>query len=169
MEGSKSEQISNVDNNCDDSDVSIVRSKTDPEDAMIVGTRNGRKEAIFVSAHGSAFAAKGLLAHSPETPTDIGMTSRRMTEAERQSLAAKGDMYGTASEHILALDGVAVIVNSANPIGTLSVQQIKDLFAGTITDWGDKQVGGTAGPVHRCRLDLTLSQASLYVRFSNVQ
>jgi phosphate transport system substrate-binding protein len=134
-------------------EVSIVRSKTDPDDATIVGTRNGKKEAIFVSAHGSGFAAKGLLAHAPETPTDIGMTSRRMAPAERQSLEAKGDMYGPTNEHILALDGVAVIVNSANPIGTLTVQQIKDLFSGTVADWGDKQVSGKAGPVHVYRRD----------------
>ena len=136
-----------------DTEVSIVRSKTDPEDAMVIGTRNGKKEAIFVSAHGSGFAAKGLLAHSPETPTDIGMASRRMAPAERQSLEAKGDMYGPTNEHILALDGVAVIVNSANAIGTLTVQQIKDLFSGTIADWGDKQVGGKAGAVHVYRRD----------------
>jgi len=136
-----------------DTDVSIVRSKTDPEDATIVGTHNGKKEAIFVSAHGSAFAAKGLLAHSPETPTDIGMASRRMAPAERQSLTAQGDMYGPANEHVLALYGVAVIVNSANPIGTLSVQQIRDLFSGAISDWSDKKVGGKAGAVHVYRRD----------------
>ena len=136
-----------------DADVSIVRSKTDPDEAMIVGTRGDKKEAIFVSAHGSAFAARGLLSHTPEMPTEIGMSSRRMTEAERQSLAAKGDMYNAASEHILALDGVTVIVNSANPIATLSVQQIRSLFSGAITDWGDRQVGGKAGPVHLYRRD----------------
>ncbi len=136
-----------------DTDVSIVRSKTDPDDATIVGTRNGKKEAIFVSAHGSAFAAKGLLANSPDMPTDIGMSSRRMAPGESQTLTAKGDMYAAENEHILALDGVAVVVNRANPIAALSVQQIKDLFSGAITDWGDKQLGGTAGPVHVYRRD----------------
>ena len=136
-----------------DADVSIVPSKTDPGDVTVVGTRGGKKEALVISAHGSAFAATGLLAHSPETPTEIGMTSRRMTPAERQSLAAKGDMYGPMSEHVLALDGVAVIVNRANPTGTLSVRQLKDIFAGAITDWGDSRVGGIAGPVHVYRRD----------------
>jgi len=136
-----------------DADVSIVRSPANPDEATIVGTRGGKKEAIFVSARGSAFAARGLLAHTPELPTEIGMSSRRMTEAERQALAAKGDMYNTASEHILALDGVTVIVNSANPIATLTVEQVRNLFSGTIADWGDKRVGGKAGPVHVYRRD----------------
>ncbi len=129
-------------------DVAVVRSKEDPDDATIVGNRAGKREGIFVSAHGSGFAAKGLLAHTPETPTDIGMASRRMLPAERDSLAAKGDMYTPGNEHVLALDGVAVVVNEANPLSALSAQQIKDIFSGAIADWGDKRLGGTPGPIH---------------------
>ncbi len=130
------------------SGVAIVRTKEEPEEASIVGNRAGKPEGIFVSAHGSGFAAKGLIAHTPETPTDIGMSSRRMQPAERDALAAKGDMYSPGNEHVLALDGLAVVVNEANPIGSLSVQQIKDIFSGAITDWGDKRIGGTPGPIH---------------------
>ncbi|MEI7713439.1 MAG: substrate-binding domain-containing protein [Rhodospirillales bacterium] len=129
------------------SEVSILRSKDDRDEATIVGSRGGKQEAIVVSAHGSGFAAKGLAAHSDAAPTDIGMTSRRMTQLERELLMPKGDMYNPTSEHVLALDGVAVIVNPANTIGVLSVQQIKDVFAGTIVDWGDKRLGGTPGPI----------------------
>ncbi len=131
-----------------DANVSVVRSKDDPDEAMVVGNRAGVTEAIYISAHGSGFAAKGLAAHSDTTPTDIGMTSRRMTAAERGTLAAKGDVYGQGSEHVLALDGVAVIVNPANPIGALTSQQIAEVFSGAIVDWGDKRLGGTAGPIH---------------------
>jgi phosphate transport system substrate-binding protein len=129
------------------SDVSIVRSKDDPDDASVVGSRGGKTEAIFISAHGSGFAAKGLLAHTAEQPTEIGMSSRRMTAAERDALKPKGDMFSAAGEHVLALDGVAVVVNAANAIGALSVQQLKEIFSGAITDWGDKRLGGTPGEI----------------------
>jgi len=128
--------------------VAIVRSKEDPDEATIVGSRAGKREGIFVAAHGSGFSAKGLLAHSPETPTDVGMSSRRIQPAERDSLAAKGDMFSPGNEHVLALDGVAIMVNEANPLGALSVQQIKDIFSGAVTDWGDKRIGGAPGPIH---------------------
>ena len=49
-----------------------------------------------------------------------------MTAAERESLMSKGDMFSAAGDHVLALDGVAVIVNAANPIGALAVQPVAD-------------------------------------------
>lgn len=41
---------------------------------------------------------------------------------------------------IIALDGIAVIVNNANPINNLSVTQLQDIYSGKITNW--KEVGG---------------------------
>jgi phosphate transport system substrate-binding protein len=46
---------------------------------------------------------------------------------------------------VVALDGIAVVVNSANPVKELKKQQIKDIFTGKITDWS--QVGGTKGAI----------------------
>lgn len=127
-----------------DSNVSIVRSKEDHDEAMIVGTRGGKQEAIFIAAHGSGFSAKGLANNT----ADIGMSSRRMLQAEREMLTpTKGDMYAPGREHGLALDGVAVIVNAANPIAALTVQQIKDIFAGVLTDWSDPRIGGKPGRI----------------------
>jgi len=62
---------------------------------------------------------------------DIGMSSRALTADDG------ADLNGT----IIAYDGIAVIVNSANPIANLSKQQIVDIFSGNTTNW--KQVGGS--------------------------
>ena len=44
---------------------------------------------------------------------------------------------------IVAFDGIAVIVNSANPIKGLTKKQVEQIFAGDITDWS--AVGGSGG------------------------
>ena len=43
------------------------------------------------------------------------------------------ELTGTA----IALDGIAVVVNPANTIDDLSMDQVKGIYVGDITDWGD--------------------------------
>ena len=57
----------------------------------------------------------------------IGMASRELKDDEAAQLT------GTA----IALDGIAVGVNPANTIDDLSMDQIKGIYVGDITDWGD--------------------------------
>jgi phosphate transport system substrate-binding protein len=61
---------------------------------------------------------------------DIGMSSRALTATDG------ADLNGT----IIAYDGIAIIVSKDNPVTNLTKQQIKDIFAGNITNW--KDVGG---------------------------
>jgi phosphate transport system substrate-binding protein len=66
----------------------------------------------------------------------IGMSSRELTPAEQ----GRG-----LREIVVAIDGIAVIVNRNNPVSNLSVDQIRDIYTGAITDWS--QVGGTSGRI----------------------
>ena len=61
---------------------------------------------------------------------DIGLSSRALKDEEKATL----------TETIVALDGVAIIVNPANPVSDLSVEQIAQIYTGEITNW--KDVGG---------------------------
>ncbi len=72
----------------------------------------------------------------------IGNTGRALKETEIQK-------YGLVS-FPFAIDGVAVAVNPGNPVSGLSKAQLKDIFAGKITNW--KDVGGADAAI------------SLYVR-----
>ena len=67
---------------------------------------------------------------------DIGLSSRGLKEEE----TAAG-LVGT----IVALDGIAVIVNADSKVSDLTVEQIAQIFTGAITDWS--QVGGDAGAI----------------------
>ena len=97
-----------------------------------------------LSRHGSGTAFTALV----DGKADIGMASRPVMpqEVAKLSAAGLGDVSQPGQENVLALDGLILVVNKANPVQALSIAQIKDVFAGRITDWG--QVGGTAGPIH---------------------
>jgi phosphate transport system substrate-binding protein len=73
------------------------------------------------------------LADTKSGLAQIGMVSRQITPAD-----------GVVG-HVVARDGVAMIVHAANPVKDLSREQIVAIYTGRITDWSG--VGGKAGPI----------------------
>jgi phosphate transport system substrate-binding protein len=70
--------------------------------------------------------------------TDVCQSSRAMKGPEKEKLR---DRYNTTGVEIpVARDGLAVYLNATNPIGELSMEQLKGIFNGKITNW--KQLGG---------------------------
>ena len=67
---------------------------------------------------------------------DIGLASRALKDEEKA---------GGLTETIVALDGIAVIVNADSKVEDLTVEQIAKIFTGEITDWSE--VGGDAGTI----------------------
>ncbi len=67
---------------------------------------------------------------------DIGNASRNLKDEEKE----KG-----AVENIVAIDGIAVVVDPANAVGDLSKQQLSDIYGGKINNW--KDVGGADAPI----------------------
>ncbi len=66
---------------------------------------------------------------------DIGLSSRDLKYDEKQELV------GT----VVAIDGIAVIVNPENPVEDLTIEQIASLYKGEISNWSE--VGGADSPV----------------------
>ncbi|HTQ41586.1 MAG TPA: substrate-binding domain-containing protein [Polyangiaceae bacterium] len=116
----------------------VVTRHLAPDELVVEArTSDGRViDSIEVFAHGSATAFEDLAAGR----CDIGMSSRRIHEDEASKLAALGNMASAASEHVVALDGIAVIENPSNPVTTLTTAQIADVFSGKLRKWTD--VGG---------------------------
>lgn len=65
---------------------------------------------------------------------DIAMASREASPEERSSLG------GGLVEHVLGLDGIAVVVNQSNPVQKLWLSQVSGLFSGSMLNWAT--VGG---------------------------
>lgn len=65
---------------------------------------------------------------SIEGVCDIGMASRELKDEE----TAKG-----AQGQVIAMDGIAVVVNNENPVEDLTAEQVKDIYVGDTTDWSE--------------------------------
>ncbi|MGN0634509.1 MAG: phosphate ABC transporter substrate-binding protein [Oscillospiraceae bacterium] len=66
---------------------------------------------------------------------DIGLSSRNLKDEE------KGDL----NETVVAIDGIAVIVNPENTLDDLTVEQIAKIYTGEITNWSE--IGGIDSPI----------------------
>jgi len=86
-------------------------------------------DEILVSGGGSGGGIKAV----GEGTADIGMASRDISANEKQQ-------YPTLVEHVVAVDGIAVIVHPSNPVTTLTMDEIKAIYKGEISNW--KDLGG---------------------------
>ncbi len=91
-----------------------------------------------IAAEGSTTGIAAII----DGTAQIGMSSRRAKPAEMSAASAKGiHMKPT----IVAYDGIAVIVNSANSVKSLTKKQVEQVFTGEVSDWS--AVGGSGGKI----------------------
>lgn len=93
---------------------------------------------LSVRGGGSGVGAASL----SDGTCDIANCSRAMKQSEIDKAVSKGR---EPKSHIIAMDGLCVIVNKDNPVTTLTKAQIKDIFTGKINDWSE--IGGTSGKI----------------------
>ena len=87
---------------------------------------NNQDVTIEINQTGSSSGIKDTISGR----TEIGMSSRELTDEESKNL----------KEVTIAVDGIGVVVNKNNPVKNLTLEQIKDIFTGKITNWSE--VGG---------------------------
>ncbi|MFY9854446.1 MAG: phosphate ABC transporter substrate-binding/OmpA family protein [Terracidiphilus sp.] len=114
-----------------------------PLEKIVEGVLPGdtNASAITIAAHGSATAFTALA----ENSCDIGMASRKIKPDEAAKLKSLGDMSSFANEHVLGLDGIAVIVSATNSADHFDKDKMMRIFTGEITDWS--QVGANRGAI----------------------
>jgi len=88
---------------------------------------------ISVTGGGSGTGIAALI----NGTTDICASSREITESEKKLAQKQGVI---PAETAVALDGIAIVVNPANPVTELSMAQLKSIFTGNVTRWN--KVGG---------------------------
>jgi len=88
---------------------------------------------ITVSESGSGNGAKSLV----NAVCDVAAMSRPMKDNEFLAAAEKGIQ---PVAHVVALDGLPILVHPRNPVGNLTIDQIRKIYTGEITN--RKEVGG---------------------------
>ena len=121
----------------------LKEERPKPEETLVSFQLPGSttREAVAIRAHGSSTSFQAL----GNDTAQLGMSSRPVKADEVERLAGMGDMLSRACEHVVGLDGLAVIVNQSNPVTALTVVQVARIFSGEITDWSE--VGGSPGPI----------------------
>src|SRR5256885_13374052 len=91
-----------------------------------------------IAAEGSTTGIAAII----DGTAQIGMASRPTKPEEIATAKAKGVNF---KETIVAYDGIAVIVNAANPVKGLTKKQVEQIFTGEVTNW--RPVGGSGGKI----------------------
>ena len=81
----------------------------------------GGKVDVEVQGGGSTVGMTG----AKDGTFDVGMASRGLKDSELEEL----------TPYVIAMDGIAVVVNNDNAVDTLTMDQIKGIFIGELTDW----------------------------------
>ena len=105
---------------------------------------SGDRVSIDIAAHGSSTGFIALKSQQAE----LAASSRPIKGNEAADPSSLGDLRSGDAEHVIAIDGVAVVVNSRNPLHELSVTQLASVFSGDVHDWGQLGAGAGAGEIH---------------------
>ena len=100
--------------------------------------RQNTDKTVSVRGGGSGTGIAALLNGS----TQIANASRKMKEKEWDKASSLGMKV---KEHIVGLDGIAVLVHPTNRVDRLSIKKLGKIFTGTIKNW--KEVGGNDAPI----------------------
>ncbi|MEO1067297.1 MAG: phosphate ABC transporter substrate-binding/OmpA family protein [Pseudomonadota bacterium] len=121
----------------------ILGSEPEQSKIDILDPSNQKLARIDLKAKGSGTSFPALLDGS----ASIGMSSRPAKDKEAASLieGGLGDVRDAGKEHVIALDGLIIIVSPDNPIKLLSIDQVAAIYSGEITDWSE--LGGKPGPI----------------------
>ncbi|MCV0371581.1 phosphate ABC transporter substrate-binding/OmpA family protein [Filomicrobium sp.] len=119
---------------------------SDPKNTTVKLTSSDGRHAgtIDLRRQGSDTAFTELRAKTSE----LTMSSRPIADLEATGLAAAGlgNMHAPTHEHVLALDGLVVLVSPDNPVVAITITDLARVFAGEITDWSE--LGGREGAIN---------------------
>lgn len=124
-------------------DVQWLDGRTPEDRTLIAKGAAGPVLRVEVASHGSGTAPTALA----EGKADLGMMSREISKDELAKTAAAGlgDLGAPTQQHVVALDGLLVLVHRDNPLSRLTLEDIAAIFAGEKTDWS--AFGGKPGPI----------------------
>lgn len=112
------------------------------EQRIVGQTAQGQRVIIEVAAHGSSTGFTAL----KNLSADLAASSREIKDSELLALQALGDLKSPAAEQVIAIDGLAIILNPANPLEQLNTEQLARIFAGEVKTW--EELGSRGGAIH---------------------
>ncbi|MDN6859906.1 substrate-binding domain-containing protein [Pseudomonas sp. CAN2814] len=122
-------------------DVSDQAGKAENERRIVGRSADGREAIVDLAAHGSS---TGFVALKDNT-AELAAASRPIKDAEAAGLSASGNLRSAKAEQIIGIDGLAIIVNPANPLDELTTDTLAKIFSGEVKTW--EEIGGKGGAI----------------------
>ena len=120
----------------------VSSTPTGQDNERVLGTNHqGRILSVLVAAHGSSTGFRTLA----NGQADIWASSRPVKKGEADQVKDKADLTALASEHVIAIDGLAILVHPDNPVSQLSIETLGQIFSGEIRNWSE--LGGNDSPI----------------------
>jgi phosphate transport system substrate-binding protein len=120
----------------------ITATETGNQNEVVLsGTRDEEPLSVLVAAHGTSTGFTSMAANQ----ADIWAASRRIKPGEVAAMSSRAVMTDEQSEHVIAIDGLAILVHPSNPLEQLNIETLARIFAGEITNWSI--VGGSDQPI----------------------
>lgn len=115
---------------------------TEKNKRAILAKNNNKSLLLKLETEGSSSGFKSL----KKGTADLGMSSRPIKQKEVDSLVELGDMKNKNHELVVGIDGIAVITHPSNPVKSLSVDQLRKIYLGQVSNWSS--LGGRNQPIH---------------------
>ncbi|MEM6385840.1 MAG: phosphate ABC transporter substrate-binding/OmpA family protein [Pseudomonadota bacterium] len=129
-----------------DADAELTNTADGQTLATLIGDGGFGDEigSYLVSATTDTDAFQSLLSGSAK----VGMSSRRITKDEARALrdSGAGNMVSPEQERIVAVDSMVIVTHPSNEVGELTLDQLRGVFSGQITNW--RQLGGADRPIN---------------------
>lgn len=128
------------------SDIKQSVESTPDEQLITASSPEGFPIKIELKANGSNGGLQDLIDRS----ADIAVYSGTVTPSEAKVLASAGlgDIYSPQEQHVVGLEGLAVVVNKVNPLKSLTINDLAGLFSGKIKKWSALDGPGWKVTVH---------------------
>ena len=114
---------------------------------VATGGSTSMKNVIAALTEGFAEVEPGVTVSYDPTGSGAGITGAtdKTLDIGLSSRALKDDEKSAVDGTVVALDGIAIVVNKDSKVADLSVEQLKKMFTGEITNWSE--VGGDDGEI----------------------
>jgi len=103
---------------------------------------NGDRVAVLVRSSSTEDGFRQLA----DGTLDIALAGRKISPEELRDIPSRGDAVDPTTSLAMARTAVVVAVHPMNRVQAITLQQLRDIYAGKLTDWGE--LGGTPGEIH---------------------
>jgi len=134
----------------------ILQQMDDQKNVQFIGNVSDGTIQITIASSGTHTAFEMLQYNH----CDVILSGKKMNASQQTYFSTIDEAEHSEIEHLIALDGIVIFNHSDNPVRSLTIKEVQDIFSGNIKQWD--QIGGRSGDI---RIYAPQSISDLYQEF----